>query len=74
MSVTEERPRPDLSALRIHREDDDAKSVAWGTIAGWIIALVVVLGAAYAIYVLSCGLGHAARPSSILSSSSRLST
>ena len=55
MSVTEERPRPDLSALRIHREDDDAKSVAWGTIAGWIIALVVVLGAAYAIYVLWIG-------------------
>jgi HlyD family secretion protein len=55
MSVTEERQRPDLSALRIHREDEDAKSIAWGTIFGWIVALVVVLGAAYAIYVLWIG-------------------
>jgi HlyD family secretion protein len=55
MSVTEERQRPDLSALRIHREEDDAKSVAWGTIFGWIVAMAVVLGAAYAIYVLWIG-------------------
>ncbi|HEX3070036.1 MAG TPA: efflux RND transporter periplasmic adaptor subunit [Thermoanaerobaculia bacterium] len=55
MSVTEERQRPDLSALRIHREDDDTKSVAWGTIFGWIVAIAVVLGAAYAIYVLWIG-------------------
>ncbi|HEV7424885.1 MAG TPA: efflux RND transporter periplasmic adaptor subunit [Thermoanaerobaculia bacterium] len=50
MSVTEDRPRPDLSALRIHREDDDARRVSWGTIIGWIIALGVVVGAAIAIY------------------------
>jgi HlyD family secretion protein len=50
MSVTEERPRPDLSALRIHREEDDARRVAWGTIAGWAVALVIVIGAAIAIY------------------------
>ncbi len=55
MSVTEERQRPDLSALRIQRDDEDAKSVAWGTVAGWIVALVVVLGAAYAIYALWIG-------------------
>ena len=55
MSVTDERPRPDLSALRIQREDEEAKSIAWGTIAGWIVALVIVLGAAYAIYVLWIG-------------------
>jgi RND family efflux transporter MFP subunit len=55
MSVTEERQRPDLSALRIQREDEDARSVAWGTIFGWILALAVVLGAAYAIYVLWIG-------------------
>src|SRR3954469_3722401 len=55
MSVTEEPQRPDLSALRIHREDDDAKSVAWGTVFGWIVALAVVLAAAYAIYVLWIG-------------------
>jgi HlyD family secretion protein len=50
MSVTEDRPRPDLSALRIHREDDDARRVSWGKIAGWIIALGIVIAAAIAIY------------------------
>ena len=50
MSVTEDRPRPDLSALRIHREDDDAHRVSWGKIIGWIIALGIVIGAAIAIY------------------------
>jgi RND family efflux transporter MFP subunit len=50
MSVTEDRPRPDLSALRIDREEHDARRVPWGTIAGWIIALAVVIAAAIAIY------------------------
>ncbi|HEV7486060.1 MAG TPA: efflux RND transporter periplasmic adaptor subunit [Thermoanaerobaculia bacterium] len=50
MSVTEDRPRPDLSALRIHREDDDAGRAPWGKIIGWIIALGIVIGAAIAIY------------------------
>lgn len=50
MSVTEDRPRPDLSALRIDREEYDARRVPWGTIAGWIIALAVVIGGAIAIY------------------------
>jgi RND family efflux transporter MFP subunit len=50
MSVTDDRPRPDLSALRIHREDDDAQGVSWGKIVGWIIALGIVIGAAIAIY------------------------
>ena len=50
MSVTEDRPRPDLSALRIDREEHDSRRVPWGTIAGWIIALAVVIGAAIAIY------------------------
>jgi HlyD family secretion protein len=50
MSITEDRPRPDLSALRIHREDDDARGVSWGKILGWIIALGIVIGAAIAIY------------------------
>jgi RND family efflux transporter MFP subunit len=50
MSVTEDRPRPDLSALRIHREDDDARRVSWGKIVGWIIVLGIVIGAASAIY------------------------
>lgn len=50
MSVTEDRQRPDLSALRIHREEHDARGVSWGRIVGWIVALAVVIGAAIAIY------------------------
>ena len=50
MSVTEDRPRPDLSALRIHREDDDAQRVSWGKIVGWIIALGIVIAASIALY------------------------
>jgi RND family efflux transporter MFP subunit len=52
MSVTDDRPRPDLSALRIHREDDDAQRVSLGKILGWIIALGIIVGAASAIYKL----------------------
>jgi HlyD family secretion protein len=50
MTVDEDRQRPDLSALRIHREEHDARGVSWGTIVGWIVAIAVVLGAAIAIY------------------------
>src|SRR3954447_14706529 len=50
MSVTDDRPRPDLSALRIHREDDDAQRVSWGKILGWIIAIGIVIAAASALY------------------------
>ena len=50
MSVTEDRPRPDLSALRIDREEHDARGVPLGTIAVWIVALGVVIAAAIAIY------------------------
>lgn len=50
MSVTEDRPRPDLSALRIHREEDDAQRVSWQKILGWIIALGIVIAAGIALY------------------------
>jgi RND family efflux transporter MFP subunit len=50
MSVTDDRPRPDLSALRIHREDDDARRVSFGKVLGWIIALGIIIGGASAIY------------------------
>src|SRR5437867_1434448 len=50
MTVDEDRQRPDLSALRIHREEHDARGVSWGTIVGWIVAIAVALGAAIAIY------------------------
>ena len=50
MSVTEDRPRPDLSALRIDREEHDARGVPLGTIAVWIVALGVIIAAAIAIY------------------------
>jgi RND family efflux transporter MFP subunit len=50
MSVTDDRPRPDLSALRIHRDEDEGMRVSAGTIIGWIIALAIVIAAAVAIY------------------------
>jgi RND family efflux transporter MFP subunit len=50
MTVDEDRQRPDLSALRIHREEHDARGVSWGTIVGSIVAIAVVVGAAIAIY------------------------
>jgi RND family efflux transporter MFP subunit len=50
MTVDEDRQRPDLSALRIHREEHDARGVSVGTIVGWIVAVAVVVGAAIAIY------------------------
>jgi RND family efflux transporter MFP subunit len=50
MSITEERPRPDLSALRIHRDDDDAQRFPWGTAIGWLIVLAVIVTAAVLVY------------------------
>jgi RND family efflux transporter MFP subunit len=50
MTVDEDRQRPDLSALRIHREEHDARGVSVGTIVGWIVAIAIVAGAAIAIY------------------------
>ena len=50
MSVTEDRPRADLSALRIHREDDYDQRVSWQKILGWIVALGIVIAAAIALY------------------------
>lgn len=49
MSVTEERPRPDLSALRIDR-DDDEPGAGWGRIVGWIVAAAILTVAAVAVY------------------------
>ncbi len=50
MSVTEERPRPDLSALRIHRDDEGSGPFPWGRIIGWLIVLGLLLAVGIAIY------------------------
>ncbi|HKO55123.1 MAG TPA: efflux RND transporter periplasmic adaptor subunit [Thermoanaerobaculia bacterium] len=49
MSIPEERPRRDLAALRIHR-DDEPTHRPWGKIIGWIIALAVAGILAYGGY------------------------
>jgi len=50
MSLTEEQPRPDLSALRIHREDEDARPLRWGAILVWLMITIAIAAAALAIY------------------------
>jgi RND family efflux transporter MFP subunit len=41
MSIPEERPRGDLAALRIHRDEETA-SRPWGRILGWLVAVAVI--------------------------------
>ncbi len=51
MSATEQRPRHDLSALRIEREPErEQRSFPLARIAGWLIALVVLIGMAIVVY------------------------
>jgi RND family efflux transporter MFP subunit len=51
MSLAEEKPRPDLAALRIHRDDEEtARSFPIGRIVLWLVALVVVSALGYAGY------------------------
>ena len=42
--------RPDLTALRIHRDDEDEARFPLGKIAGWIVALAAVGAMAWAAY------------------------
>ena len=42
--------RPDLTALRIHRDDEDEARFPLGKIAGWIVALAAVGAIAWAAY------------------------
>lgn len=51
MSLAEEKPRPDLAALKIHRDDEEtARSFPIGKIVLWLVALVVVSALGYAGY------------------------
>jgi len=50
MSVPDERTRPDLAALRIHRDDEEKSGIPFGRIAGWIIGIAIVGGLAWAGY------------------------
>jgi HlyD family secretion protein len=51
MTAPEERPRPDLAALRIHRDDDGApRSFPIVRVLVWIVVLAILGGAAYAGY------------------------
>ena len=44
MTTTEQRPRPDLTALRIDRSGDEEQRTSAGRIIGWIIAIAVIVG------------------------------
>src|SRR5216684_3459228 len=51
MSLAEEKPRPDLAALRIHRDDEEtARSFPIGKIVLWLVVLVIVSALGYAGY------------------------
>jgi RND family efflux transporter MFP subunit len=51
MSLAEEKPRPDLAALRIHRDEErETRSFPMARIAGWLIALALLGGLAFAGY------------------------
>lgn len=42
MTTTEPRPRPDLSALRIDRSDDELQKTPIGRILGWVVTIAIV--------------------------------
>ena len=53
MAMTEQRPRPDLTALRIEREPEQtSRSFPTARIAGWILVLLLAGAAAFAVYKL----------------------
>lgn len=50
MTTTEQRPRPDLSALRIDRSSDDQQGAPVGRIIGWVVAIAILSGLAWLIW------------------------
>jgi HlyD family secretion protein len=50
MSTPEPRTRPDLAALRIHRDDEDEARFPVGRVAGWLAALAVLAALAWLAY------------------------
>lgn len=51
MTATDPRPRPDLAALRIHREEEpQARAFPVGTIVGWLVVLALLAIGAYLVY------------------------
>src|SRR5947209_3607383 len=47
MSTPEPRTRPDLAALRIHRDDEEETRLPIGRIVGWLVALAVIAALAW---------------------------
>ena len=53
MSATDPRSRPDLAALRIHREAEaEGRRVPVGSIIGWLVALLILGIGGYAVYAI----------------------
>ena len=50
MTAPEQRPRADLAALRIQRDDDDDRGAPLGKIIGWVVVLAVIGALAFAAY------------------------
>src|SRR5215212_424960 len=50
MTASEQRPRADLAALRIQRDDDEDRGTPVGKIVGWVIAVAAIGALAFAAY------------------------
>src|SRR5205085_6778350 len=50
MTVSDQRPKTDLSALRIDREEESGEGFPIGRIFGWLIALAILGAIAYAVW------------------------
>jgi len=50
MTVSDQRPKADLSALRIDREEESGEGFPVGKVIGWLIALLILGAIAYAIW------------------------
>ena len=50
MTVPDHRPKPDLSALRIDREEETESTFSIGRVAGWIVMLAIVAAVSYVVW------------------------
>jgi RND family efflux transporter MFP subunit len=50
MPVSEPRPRADLSALRIDREEEVESTFSIGRLLGWLVAVAIVAAVVYVVY------------------------
>src|SRR5436190_16178723 len=50
MTVPDQRPKSDLSALRINREEESSSTFPIGRVIGWIVGLGIVAAVGYVVW------------------------